>query len=324
MLDSGTRPDPVLHVVAGVLMREDGRVLLTQRLPGRDHAGLWEFPGGKLEPGETPEAALRRELHEELGIEIGVSSELIRVPQAQPGRTLWLEVLQLTHWQGRPRGREGQALNWRELATIDPLQMPPADRPVLALLREPHTYWITPPQIDTPAELDRLLRIAAARAAKRLQLRLPGLALPQLQPLAERAAHFCADADIELLLNVRDQPMLALAAALGIGAQLAQSFLLGLQQRPEGLNRVAASCHDRDSLLHAERIGCDFCLLSPVQQTTTHPNAEALGWSGFAALRANTSLPVYAMGGLDRADLSSAWRAGAQGVAGISGFWSPA
>jgi 8-oxo-dGTP diphosphatase len=314
--------DPVLHVVAGVLVGDDGRVLLAQRLPGRQHAGLWEFPGGKLEPGETPRTALRRELHEELGIDIGASAELIRVPQAQPGRTLWLDVLQVTQWQGRLRGREGQALNWQSLAAIDPLQMPPADRPALALLREPHTYWITPPQIDSVAELERLLRCAAAGGAQRLQLRLPGFALAQLQPLAERATRFCTDAAIELLLNVRDRPTLALAAALGIGAQLAQPFLLSLQSRPERLSRVGASCHDRDSLQHAERIGCDFCLLSPVQRTMTHPDANALGWSGFAALRAHTALPVYAMGGLGPVDLSSAWRMGAHGVAGIRGFWS--
>jgi 8-oxo-dGTP diphosphatase len=321
---AGAQLGPVLHVVAGVLMGEDGRVLLTQRLAGREHAGLWEFPGGKLEPGETPEAALRRELHEELGIDIGASTELIRVPQAQPERTLLLDVLQVTHWQGRPRGREGQGLSWRALATIDPLQMPPADRPALAVLREPVAYWITPPQIENVDELEHLLRIAAAGAAQRLQLRLPGLALTKLQPLAERATEFCSAAGIELLLNVRDRPMLELATALGIGVQLAQPFLLDLRHRPEGLSWVAASCHDRDSLLHAERIGCDFCLLSPVQRTATHPDAVALGWSGFSTLRAHTSLPLYALGGLGPADLPAAWRAGAQGVAGIRGFWSPA
>jgi 8-oxo-dGTP diphosphatase len=125
-----------LHVVAAVLRDASGRVLLAQRTAGRDLAGLWEFPGGKVEPGETPEAALRRELREELGIEARIGAPVACVTMAYPDKQLTLDV-RAASFQGQPRGLEGQALAWVPLHELCNYPMPPADLPVVqALLQQ--------------------------------------------------------------------------------------------------------------------------------------------------------------------------------------------
>ncbi len=122
-----------VHVVAGVLRDARGRVLLARRTEGRDLAGLWEFPGGKVEPGESPEDALVRELREELGVETEVGAPVACVPLESPGRRLLLDVREVA-FSGPPRGLEGQALAWVPLRKLSDYPMPPADVPVVAEL----------------------------------------------------------------------------------------------------------------------------------------------------------------------------------------------
>ena len=118
------------HVVAGVLRDARGRVLLARRTEGRDLAGLWEFPGGKVEPGESPEDALVRELREELGIEATVGAPVSCVPLETPAKRLLLDVREVA-FSGQPRGLEGQALAWVPLRKLADYPMPPADVPVM-------------------------------------------------------------------------------------------------------------------------------------------------------------------------------------------------
>jgi 8-oxo-dGTP diphosphatase len=124
----------IMHVVAGVMLDAQGRVLLAQRPPGKHLAGSWEFPGGKCEPGESPLDALTRELREELGIELQRAEPLIRVPWNDAGRALLLDAWRVDQWQGTPQSLERQALQWRHPAQIDPAMLAPADRPILQLL----------------------------------------------------------------------------------------------------------------------------------------------------------------------------------------------
>lgn len=134
----------LVEVVAGVMSDPRGRILLTRRTEGRDLAGLWEFPGGKREPGESPEAALVRELEEELGIHARVGEHLITVPQRYPDKRLRLDVRHVGRWTGTPRGREGQALAWVPPHKLSSYAMPPADIPVVAALLQPDRYVISP------------------------------------------------------------------------------------------------------------------------------------------------------------------------------------
>ena len=123
-------------VVAAALVDPGRRVLLQQRPPGRSMAGLWEFPGGKVEPSELPEAALVRELGEELGIAADVSSLAPGCFASAPveGRHMLLLLYLCRQWQGIPRPLHASALQWLRPADMDPLAMPPADTPLIAAL----------------------------------------------------------------------------------------------------------------------------------------------------------------------------------------------
>ena len=131
-------PRPVVLVVAAALIDADGRVLLARRPEGRPMAGLWEFPGGKVEPGETPEAALIRELREELGIGTWASclAPLTFASHAYDGFHLLMPLFACRRWEGQAVARERQALRWARPAEMRDLPMPPADLPLVAVLRD--------------------------------------------------------------------------------------------------------------------------------------------------------------------------------------------
>jgi len=321
--DEASGPPPV-HVLAAVLTDARGRILLTRRTEGRDLAGLWEFPGGKLEPGETPEEALARELQEELGIQACVGEHLITVPQRYPHKRLRLEVRQVRRWTGVPRGREGQALAWVPPDKLAGYAMPPADIPVVAALGQPDRYAITPrpaPGDASVAASDWLAALEATLAGgvDRLQLRIPGVDPGLYRELAIATAGRARAAGTDLLLNA-DIP---LARELGVGVHLRSAQLAALADRPELAEGalLGASCHTAEDLAHAARLGCDFVVLGPVRPTASHPGEPGIGWEAFAALRETTDLPIYAIGGLGPEDVDEARRRGAQGVAGIRALW---
>ena len=307
-----------IHVVAGVITDVRGRVLLARRGEDSDLAGLWEFPGGKREPGETSEAALVRELQEELGIDVEVGEALIEVPQHYPGKRLRLEVRAISRWKGTPRGREGQALTWVAPERLCRYSMPSADVPVVGALLQPDRYLVTPePGPDTSA-WRRSLQRALEAGITRVQLRARGLPADATAALARVVAEDCRQAGASLLLN-RD---IALAAALGTGVQLGSEQLAALRARPLPAGQaVGASCHDLDDLRQAQALGCDFAVLGPLRETATHPGAATLGWDGFVALREQVAIPIYAIGGLTVDDLPTARGHGAQGIAAIRSLW---
>jgi 8-oxo-dGTP diphosphatase len=125
-------------VAAVALVDPDGRVLIAQRPEGKAMAGLWEFPGGKIEPGETPEAALMRELHEELGIETWASclAPLTFTSHAYPEFHLLMPLFVCRRWSGTPAPREHAALKWVRARDLASYPMPAADRPLLPALRD--------------------------------------------------------------------------------------------------------------------------------------------------------------------------------------------
>ena len=310
---------PLIEVVAGVITDARGRILLARRTEGRDLAGLWEFPGGKREPGESAEEALARELREELGIDATVGPRVIAVPHRYPHKRLLLDVRRVSTWKSTPKGLDGQALAWVPPHKLASYAMPGADRPVVAALLQPDRYLVTPaPEGDGRRWLAAVERAASADEVRRIQLR-PGADTDpsRWRTLARDAAALCRAADVEVLVN-GDIP---LARELRVGVHLKGSQLASLGQRPlpQALP-VAASCHDAAELAHAERVRCDFAVLGPVKATASHPDAAPLGWAAFAALREACTLPLYGIGGLGAEDVETARAHGAQGVAAIRAF----
>jgi 8-oxo-dGTP diphosphatase len=135
-----------IHVVAGALLDDQGRMLIAQRLPGKHLAGGWEFPGGKLEPGEDRRAGLARELREELGIAIATPRPLIRVRHSYDYGDVLIDMWVARFYQGEPKGLDGQALRWCTRDELESADLLPADGPIVAALRLPERLK----QVSTP------------------------------------------------------------------------------------------------------------------------------------------------------------------------------
>lgn len=311
-----TAPETV-HVAAGVIFDAEGRILISRR-PGHLHqGGLWEFPGGKVEPGETVTEALTRELEEELGIRPGPMEPLIAVPWDYPERRVLLDVWRVNGFTGQPQGREGQALARVALESLDDYDFPPADRPVIDALRLPERCLVTPEPAGALARFLDTLKRALDSGIGLVILRAHGLSerdyLKLLEQVAGLRTHW------RFLLHGYGAPSL-LARAGADGVHLRASELA----RPEidlcGL-AGSASCHNAHELALASRAGLRFALLSPVAPTRTHPGQPPLGWEDFARLVRQAALPVYALGGLGEEDVTRARRHGGQGVAAMRAFW---
>ncbi len=313
-----------VHVVAAVLRDSRGRVLLAQRRAGSHLAGLWEFPGGKVETGESPVAALVRELQEEVGIAVDTATvtPLHRVPWHYDGqRPILIDAYEVGAFRGEPHGREGQGVGWREVAGIAASDMPAADWPLVMTLRLPRELVVSPDPMGDPERWMSELHASIAAGARLVLLRSKKLAVDALARLAADAHALCAAAGARLLLS--DHPDLALALGLD-GVHLSSPGLRALGAPHGGLPAtmwLGASCHDADELARAERAGCDYVSLAPVLPTTSHPGAAPLGWERFEALARSTPLPAFALGGLTPSQLSEARARGGFGIAGIGAFW---
>ncbi len=190
-----------IHVAAAALADPQGRVLIAKR-PERVHqGGRWEFPGGKLEPGETPAAALARELNEKIGVRVLSSRPLIRVHHDYGDRHVLLDVHCVTGYAGDPQGREGQPIAWVHPDAMDPAAFPAADRPIILALRLLECYLSTGADPRAPDRfMDRLDR-ALARGVRLVQLRAHDLRDDDYAGLTQGAFRLCARHDARLLLN---------------------------------------------------------------------------------------------------------------------------
>lgn len=309
----------MIHVAVGVIRKPDGRVLITRRAEDSHQGGRWEFPGGKVEPGEELVAALARELDEELGIRPLDPRPLLRIPWHYPDKTVLLDTWEIRRFQGDPQPREKQPLRWVAPRDLPRYRFPDANGPIVTAAMLPETYLITP-DMQTGSESVFLQRLAERMAdgALLVQLRLPSASAVQWRRLAGRSVELAAHYGARLLVNGD----VDLARQLGCGVHLRAAQLETLDTRPLPMGQlVAASCHDARELQRATALGADFAVLGPVRPTASHPGGEVLGERAFTDLIADIPVPVYALGGLGAEDVSEFRALRAQGVAAIRGLW---
>ena len=307
----------IVEVAAAVILQPDGRFLLGLRPEGTFYAGFWEFPGGKVEAGESAREALVRELHEELGIEADLAFPWITREFVYPHAHVRLHFFRVVRWHGSIHDIQHAALAWQRVDAIDVAPLLPANAPVLKALTFPDFYAITHAgEIGIETQMERLEH--ALRGGLRLvQIREPNLPVEKREAFAREATRLAHRHGARVLIS-SDIALAAHAGADGVHLPCAQ--LMHLEARPE-LPLVAASCHNAPELARAAELGLDFVVLGPVSETLTHPGVRGLGWERFAHLVENYPLPVFALGGMKRPDMEAAWRLGAHGLAAIRAAW---
>lgn len=309
-----------VHVAAAAIISADQQQVLIARRPSNvDQGGLWEFPGGKLAPYETGLEGLKRELHEELGVEIRNAQPLIRVHHEYPDKHILLDVWQVHEFSGEPFGREGQAVRWVPMNELANYPFPAANLPILRAVMLPTEYLITAEEDDEArfdARLERALREDNIRL---VQLRAKQLERSAYLARAQRALTLCKHYGARLLLNGEPDLLKDVEAD---GIHLTSARLMNLERRPIAENQwLSASTHDQAQLSQAAVLGCDFVTLSPLRTTPSHPEVPPVGWHDFQQLVERAGMPVFALGGMTRFDAHHARAVGAQGIASIRDFW---
>jgi len=307
-----------VEVAAAVILREDGSFLLGQRPEGKAYPGYWEFPGGKIEPGESPLAALERELHEELGIAVERAHPWLTRDFDYAHAAVRLRFYRVVAWSGTLHGRENQHFSWQSPGAISVDPVLPANAPILRALTLPPLYGITNAHELGRPEFMRRLERALNRGLRLVQVREKELSGKELRDFAAEVIAMAHARNARVLLNSD----VVLAREVGAdGVHLSSAQLARLDQRP-ALDLVGASCHNANELACAARLGTDLAVLGPVAPTPSHPWAAGMGWEQFAELIKDCRLPVYALGGLRASDLETAWGRGAHGVSMMRGAWS--
>lgn len=307
----------IVHVAAAVITRPDGSVLLGQRAPDTFYPGYWEFPGGKVEAGETPRDALIRELSEELDMEVLAAYPWLTREHVYEHAHVSLHFFEVPAWRGEIHDRVHAALSWQHPERFEVGPMLPANGPILKALRLPRQMAVThASEIGCDTQL-AALDGALDRGLRLVQIREPGLPAEVREDFAREVTARCRARGALVMVN-QD---IELASRIGAdGVHLPAHALSSLERRP-ALEWVGASCHTRDELLKAAGLELDYALLGSVAPTASHPERSPLGWSAFADLIQGLPLPVLALGGLTPDHLTQAKTHGAHGVAGIRSFW---
>lgn len=306
-----------VEVAAGVIVRGDGTFLLGRRAPGTFYPGYWEFPGGKVEPGEGAAEALIRELDEELGIRVRALEPWIVRRHDYEHACVTLRFFRVTQWEGEINDHVHDALSWQPAGACEVGPMLPANGPVMKALRLPAFMGITHALEIGPEEQLRRLDAALASGLRLIQIREGGMPPDALLKFARETVARAHEHQAIVLVN--GAPDIARAAGAD-GVHLKSADLANAIVRPD-FEWVGASCHDRSELEHAAALGLDYALLGPVRPTLTHPGVTGMGWRRFADLAVDLPMPILGLGGLSAGDVDEARRCGGHGVASIRSAW---
>ncbi len=314
----------IVHVAVAVIVNQRDEVCISLRHNDAHQGGLWEFPGGKVEPDETAGQALVREIREELDLEIQNSRPLITVNHQYHDKSVKLQVFKILSYSGEAKGAEGQDVKWVHVSQLSRYPFPEANLPIINAIQLPDKYLITG-KFSSVDDFKNKLNNALGRGIKLVQLRLKEGSVDNpddLKLLVEYTAESCKRSAAKLMLNLHDtyRESLDLDAIEYAGFHADSKMLNSMTQAVAG-QLFSASCHNSEELKQAMRFNADFVVLSPVQKTSSHPDMDAMGWQKFSELIENVPLPVFALGGVSEKDIERAWQQGAQGISAISALW---
>ena len=301
----------ITDVAVAIFLKADGTFLLSSRPAGKPYPHYWEFPGGKIEPGESVYAALVRELVEELNVTITHATQWFTFIMHYTHATVRLHCWRVHDWHGEMRGMEGQLFEWQRIDALTVTPTLPGCVPIFSALRLPTTYAITnATEMGVDAYLANL-DIQLAQGLKLIQVREKDMSADALREFALQVIRRARTHGAKVLLNANAK----IAADVGgDGVHLTSAQLAVCEARPD-FQFVAASTHSLGEIERAGVLNVNFVVLGPVNQTASHPGMQALGWQRFSALCGDAPMPVFAIGGMQVRDRMDAIEHGAHGLA---------
>lgn len=320
------------HVVVAVIAKDD-QVLISKRAEHVHQGGLWEFPGGKVEPGETSEQALYREIKEELAINIKSIQPLIILTHHYADKTVLLEIKYIEQYDGKKylssgeiHGSEGQKVKWVKRKELCNYSFPEANQAIITALYLPIFYLISPDLVDSSARETFLVAFSKnCRLHKLIQLRIKSLNKELVNDFAKRCINIAKKNQVVILINSSmrvAESVLQMSSGIHLScSDLHNNDYINTYRSKFPNKRIAASCHCRKDIEQANALQLDFAVLSPVKHTASHPEQEPMGWAEFTRLSTLATLPVFALGGMKPEHIKEAQNHGAQGIAAISSLW---
>ncbi len=303
----------MIEVAAGIIVSPEGNVLLGRRPEGKPYSGYWEFPGGKIEAGESAADALKRELKEEIGIDPHHLHPWISRIFHYSHATVKLHFFRVLGWMGEPRGLENQEISWQDPHEVDVSPLLPANEPILRALRLPSIYAITnAAKLGVDLQLEKLRQMGEIGF---IQVREKWMDTESLKRFA--LAVMDAAKDAKVLINSEVELAHEIKAH---GVHLSSGQLMHLSVRPD-FDWCGASVHNERELAKAVSLGLDFAILGHVLSTPSHPGIAGMGWGKFSEIVKGCPIPVYALGGLEKKDIGCAQSQGAHGVSLLSAAW---
>ena len=306
----------IVDVAVGIL-RNDNKVLLAQRPPPKPYHGWWEFPGGKVENNESPEQALKRELKEELGINIDGCSPWIIRHHSYEHASVRLHFFLVSQWSGDVIPQENQNINWTDLRDPEVTPILEANSVIFKALSLPPIYAITNFS-ELKDNFFSALKRKIENGLQLIQIREKSLEINDLIYFCKEVQRLTKNYEMSILLNSN----IELAKDLGLdGVHLNSSQIYQDLSIPKGWI-IGASCHTLEDLKMVEDKKYSFALLSPVNKTQSHPELKPMGWEKFKEIINGFQIPIYALGGMTEHDINNAYVSGSIGIASQRAIWN--
>lgn len=309
-----------IHVAVGVIYSSDKKqVLISKRKANQHLAGFWEFPGGKVEKDEDIQSALRRELHEELAIDIKSSSQLTTVSYDYQDKKVFLDIWQVDEWNGKPESKEGQEFTWVDIDKLNQYKFPEANLHIVNTLSLSSIYLVSPKTYNKIDEFMTTVEQCFKAGIKLFQLRLESRKEPEYPQLISKLILLTEKHCVKFIIN---QDLSIINKYKVDGVHLKSEQLFEFDKRPIDEEFIlGASCHNERELVQAKKLKVNYAFLSPVKKTQSHPESTPLGWENFKSLSSKVNFPLFALGGMRPDDLHIAKANNAHGIAMISAVW---
>jgi 8-oxo-dGTP diphosphatase len=306
-----------VRAVAAVIQRQDGFLLMTQRPPGREWSGWWEFPGGKIELNESPFEALQRELQEEINISANDASLWFERSYIYPDKKVYIYFFKVTDWTGEITSCENQLLDWQNPSYLTVSPILPSNLFVLKSILLSPVYAIT-----NIAEMGEILfferlKIKLEEGLKMIQVRERNAPYQDVKIVAQKILDLAKPYQAKVLINENEKLALDIRAD---GVHYPSQSLIQLKDRPK-FSICGASCHNLEELMIAQDLEMSFAVLSPVQKTESHVLSDPIGWEIFSEYANKIDIPIFALGGLNQDSLTTSWQCGGHGIAMQRSIW---